>query len=102
MTGNMKLKLAFLTFIIFSTASFAQGNSKFKVVLDPGHGGKDYGAIYHGFIEKNIALNVALKVGKLLEKDPAVDVIYTRKTDVFIELTERPNIANKADANLFV
>lgn len=102
MTGNMKLKLTFLTFIIFSTASFAQGNSKFKVVLDPGHGGKDYGAIYHGFIEKNIALNVALKVGKLLEKDPAVDVIYTRKTDVFIELTERPNIANKADANLFV
>lgn len=102
MTGNMKLKLAFLTFIIFSTASFAQGSSKFKVVLDPGHGGKDYGAIYHGFIEKNIALNVALKVGKLLEKDPAVDVIYTRKTDVFIELTERPNIANKADANLFV
>ncbi|RWX01465.1 N-acetylmuramoyl-L-alanine amidase family protein [Flavobacterium cerinum] len=98
----MKLKLAFLTFIIFSTASFGQGNSKFKVVLDPGHGGKDYGAIYHGFIEKNIALNVALKVGKLLEKDPAVDVIFTRKTDVFIELTERPNIANKADANLFV
>lgn len=102
MTGNMKLKLTFLTFIIFSTASFGQGNSKFKVVLDPGHGGKDYGAIYHGFIEKNIALNVALKVGKLLEKDPAVDVIFTRKTDVFIELTERPNIANKADANLFV
>lgn len=102
MTGNMKLKLTFLTFIIFCTALFAQGNSKFKVVLDPGHGGKDYGAIYHGFIEKNIALNVALKVGKLLEKDPAVDVIYTRKTDVFIELTERPNIANKADANLFV
>lgn len=102
MRGNMKFKLTFLTFIIFLTASFAQGNSKFKVVLDPGHGGKDYGAIYHGFIEKNIALNVALKVGKLLEKDPTVDVIYTRKTDVFIELTERPNIANKADANLFV
>lgn len=102
MTGIMKLKLTFFTFIIFCTASFGQSSSKFKVVLDPGHGGKDYGAIYHGFIEKNIALNVALKVGKILEKDPAVDVIYTRKTDVFIELTERPNIANKADANLFV
>lgn len=102
MTGIMKLKLSFFAFIIFCTASFGQGGSKFKVVLDPGHGGKDYGAIYHGFIEKNIALNVALKVGKILEKDPAVDVIYTRKTDVFIELTERPNIANKADANLFV
>jgi len=101
MTGNMNLKLAFFTFIIFCGTSFGQGNPKFKVVLDAGHGGKDYGAIYHGFIEKNIALNVALKVGKILE-DQNVQVVYTRKTDVFIELTERPNIANKADANLFV
>ena len=101
MTGNTNLKLAFFAFIIFCGASFGQGNSKFRVVLDPGHGGKDYGAIYHGFIEKNIALNVALKVGKLLE-DQGVQVIFTRKTDVFIELTERPNIANKADADIFV
>jgi N-acetylmuramoyl-L-alanine amidase len=102
MTGNMKLKLAFFTFIVFCATASAQGNSKFKVVLDPGHGGKDYGAIYHGFVEKNIALSVALKVGKILEKDPSVDVVYTRNTDVFIELTERPNIANRADANVFV
>jgi N-acetylmuramoyl-L-alanine amidase len=96
-------KLAFFSFIMYSTAIFAQngGNAKFRVVLDAGHGGKDYGAIYHGFIEKNIALNVVLKVGKLLEKEN-IEIIYTRKTDVFIELKERPAIANKADANLFV
>lgn len=102
MKGNLKTKLALLLFIAFAGTSFAQGNSKFRVVLDPGHGGKDYGAIYHGYIEKNIALNVALKVGKLLEKDAGTEVIFTRKTDVFIELTERPNIANRADANIFV
>lgn len=98
----MKLKLVFFTFIAFCNVSLAQNSSKFKVVLDPGHGGKDYGAIYHDFIEKNIALNVALKVGKLLEKDASIDVTFTRKTDIFIELSERPEIANKAKANVFV
>lgn len=98
----MNLKLAFFAFIAFCTASFGQDNSKFRVVLDPGHGGKDYGAIYHDYIEKNIALNVALKVGKILERESSVDVIFTRKTDVFIELDERPNIANRAKANVFV
>lgn len=102
MRGDMKLKLAFFTFIAFCAFSSAQNSSKFKVVLDPGHGGKDFGATYHDFVEKNIALNVALKVGKILEKDASVDVVFTRKTDVFIELDERPNIANKAKANVFV
>ncbi len=102
MKGRMKTKLALLLFIVFTTTGFAQGNSKFRVVLDAGHGGKDYGAIYHGFIEKNIALNVTLKVGKLLEKDGGTQVIYTRKSDIFIELEDRPRIANKADANIFV
>lgn len=102
MKGNIKIKLALLLFIVSAGAAFGQGNSKFRVVLDAGHGGKDYGAIYHGFIEKNIALNVALKVGKILEKDAGTQVFYTRKTDVFIELNERPNIANRADANIFV
>lgn len=102
MKENTKLKLVFLLFIMFCGTSFAQGNAKFKVVLDPGHGGKDFGAIYHGFVEKNIALNVALKVGKLLEQDDNIQVIYTRKTDVFTELAERPNIANKADADIFI
>lgn len=102
MTLNPNLKLAFLIFIIFCSASFGQGNTKFKVVLDPGHGGKDYGANYHGFIEKNIALSVSNKVGKILEKEQDIQVVYTRKTDVFIELNERANIANDANANVFV
>jgi N-acetylmuramoyl-L-alanine amidase len=102
MMGNINLKLVFFTFIAFCTASFAQDNSKFRVVLDPGHGGKDYGAIYHDYVEKNIVLNIALKVGKILERESSVDVIFTRKTDVFIELDERPNIANRAKANVFV
>ena len=80
--------------------SFSQ--SKFKVTLDAGHGAHDYGAVYHGHIEKNIALAVVLKVGKILEKNSGIEVIYTRKTDVFIDLIERANIANRADANIFV
>jgi len=102
MRENMNLKLVFLLFIISCGYTFAQDGGKFKVVLDAGHGGKDFGALYHGYVEKNIALNVALKVGKLLEQDNGIQVIYTRKTDVFIELSERPDIANRANADLFI
>ena len=102
MKGNTKKKLGLLLFLMVFTVSFGQDNGKFKVVLDAGHGGKDYGAMYNGFVEKNIALDVTLRVGKILEKESDIQVIYTRKTDVFIELKERPKIANKADANLFV
>ncbi len=81
--------------------SYAQ-NTKFKVVLDAGHGGKDYGATYHGNVEKNIALKTVLKVGDILEKDPNITVVYTRNKDVFVELDDRANIANKSKANIFV
>ena len=87
--------------LLWAFAGFAQ-NGKFKVTLDAGHGGKDFGAVYNGHIEKNVALAVVLKVGKILENNPAIDVVYTRKTDVFIDLVERANIANRADANIFV
>ena len=76
--------------------------SKFKVVLDAGHGGKDFGAVYHSTIEKNIALKTALKVGELLERDPQIEVIYTRNSDVFVELQQRANIANKSKGSIFV
>jgi N-acetylmuramoyl-L-alanine amidase len=91
----------FLIFCLFSLASYSQSD-KFKVTLDAGHGGKDFGACYSGHIEKNVALAVTLKVGKLLESTSGFEVIYTRKTDVFIDLVERANIANRADANIFV
>lgn len=102
---NYQNKFKFLLFFFCVLAvipTSAQSNSKFKVVLDPGHGGKDYGANYYGFIEKNIALRVALKIGKSLEKYDDIEVIYTRSTDVFIELMERARIANRANANLFL
>ncbi|HEY0046850.1 MAG TPA: N-acetylmuramoyl-L-alanine amidase [Flavobacterium sp.] len=88
-------------FCSISIGGFAQ-SGRFKVALDAGHGAKDFGAVYNGHIEKNIALAVTLKVGKILESAPGIDVIYTRKTDVFIDLVERANIANRADANIFV
>lgn len=97
------IKLLILNLFLFSIFSLsAQSNEKFKVVLDAGHGGKDFGTIHHGFVEKKIALNVTLLVGKILEKESDISVVYTRKTDVFIELKERANIANRAEANLFV
>ena len=86
---------------ILSFSSFSQ-NNKFKVTLDAGHGAHDFGAVYKGHVEKNIALAVVLKVGKILENQPNFEVNYTRKTDVFIGLVERANIANRVDANIFV
>lgn len=88
-------------FLSFSLSGHSQ-SSKFKVTLDAGHGGKDFGAVYSGHVEKNIALAVVKKVGAILEDEPGFEVIYTRKTDVFIDLIERANIANRADAHIFV
>ncbi|MDX1754011.1 MAG: N-acetylmuramoyl-L-alanine amidase [Salinimicrobium sediminis] len=76
--------------------------SQFVVVLDAGHGGQDPGNTWNGFIEKNIALNIVMQVGAELEKLPDVKVIYTRKSDVFVTLAGRANIANKAKADLFI
>ena len=74
----------------------------FVVVLDAGHGGNDPGNVHHGFREKEIALSITLKVGALLEKNPNFKVMYTRKSDVFVDLMYRGKIANQADADLFV
>ena len=82
--------------------AFQKDNNKFVVVLDAGHGGNDPGNMGNGFKEKDIALNIVLDVGKQLEKDPRIKVIYTRKTDVFVTLRGRAAIANNADADLFV
>lgn len=98
---KVKKALSLVSLILVSSA-FAQTNTKFKVTLDAGHGDHDFGAVYHGYVEKNIALGVILKVGKILEQDPSIQVNYTRKSDVFVDLVERANIANRANANLFV
>ncbi|WP_395067208.1 N-acetylmuramoyl-L-alanine amidase [Flavobacterium sp.] len=103
----MKFNYKILFFALLVTAFtcesvFSQGNQKFTIILDAGHGGKDPGNSYHGYSEKEIALKTTLKVGEFLEKEKDFKVIYTRKKDVFIELVNRPKIANKANANLFV
>ncbi|MCX7954291.1 MAG: N-acetylmuramoyl-L-alanine amidase [Bacteroidales bacterium] len=73
------------------------------IVIDPGHGGKDPGATYNGIKEKDITLSVALKLGELIEKNlPDVKVIYTRRTDEFVELHKRAKIANENKADLFL
>ncbi|WP_179320187.1 N-acetylmuramoyl-L-alanine amidase [Winogradskyella helgolandensis] len=106
MQTTLKPTIVFLSFLFISTltsyTTLHAQEDKFVVVLDAGHGGHDSGNVGNGHSEKNIALKVTLEVGKELEKNPDIKVIYTRKTDVFIELHERANIANRADADLFV
>lgn len=74
-----------------------------RIVIDPGHGGYDSGTLGPGGIEeKDVVLDVALRLGKLLEQELGEQVIYTRSTDVFIPLEERTAIANRAHADLFI
>ena len=101
----VKNKIKYTLFVLvlfFSSSFFAQQSNSFKVVLDAGHGGKDPGTMRGNIREKDIVLDVVLRLGKLLEEHQGIKVVYTRKTDVFIELRERANIANKAKANLFI
>src|SRR5699024_8338403 len=107
----MRYILSFVIFTLSSiTCAFASETlshnpiKPFVVVLDAGHGGHDSGNTGHrgAYRESDIALSVVLKVGAALEKLPNVKVIYTRKTDVFLELRERASIANKNHADLFV
>jgi N-acetylmuramoyl-L-alanine amidase len=75
-----------------------------RIVIDPGHGGHDTGTIGpHGLMEKDLCLDVALRLGRLIEeKLPGAEVIYTRKDDTFIPLEDRTAIANQAKADLFI
>lgn len=92
---------AFIATLFCSAAAAAE--KQFVLVLDPGHGGKDYGAIGEVTNEKSINLAVALQFGKLVEANmPEVKVVYTRNTDVFVSLNDRAKIANKAKGDLFV
>ena len=83
--------------------SAAKGTQINKVVIDPGHGGRHPGSVYKKFLEKDITLNVGLKLGELIRKNfPQVQVIYTRTTDKYVDLDERGRIANNAGADLFI
>lgn len=86
----------------FTDYDAVEDTDPFVVVLDAGHGGHDPGNLGNGYLEKNIALNIVLKVGEILSKNKDIKVIYTRKDDTFIDLYVRGEIANKANADLFV
>ena len=92
----------FLLFSFIKNDTEPSETDKFIVVLDAGHGGHDPGNIGNGYLEKNIALNVVLKVGEILSGKKDIEIIYTRKDDTFIDLFVRGEIANKANADLFV
>ena len=92
-------------FLVSFNSAFCQNltTKPFNIVIDAGHGGKDPGRpTQYGYKEKDIALSIVLKVGKLLSSNQDVNVIYTRKTDIFVDLFKRGKIANNADADLFV
>jgi len=106
---NMKrfyiIPFIILTYFLTSFSKIIKtddNDGKFVVVLDAGHGGHDPGNLGNGYLEKNIALRIVLKVGEILEKNPNIKVIYTRKDDTFVDLYLRGEIANKANADLFV
>lgn len=111
---NKKFSLSFYLFqpvfllvVILVFSSFNQPKPKSygitRVVIDAGHGGHDSGCLGKKSKEKDIALGIALKLGQYInDKFPDVKVIYTRKSDVFVELFERANIANNAKADLFI
>ncbi|MGQ1944473.1 N-acetylmuramoyl-L-alanine amidase family protein [Ornithobacterium rhinotracheale] len=93
-----------LTFLFFPNAEAQKRNDKFVLVLDAGHGGHDTGARGVAANEKDVALDVTLRVGKLVKDyfKNDVKVIYTRSTDVFIPLAERADIANRNHADFFI
>ena len=99
----MNRRIVATIIMIFVLVVAMAAKKSFTLVIDPGHGGHDAGAIGTFSKEKNINLNVALAFGRLVENNCSnVKVIYTRKTDVFIPLHQRADIANRNKADLFI
>lgn len=91
-----------LTVCLYAPA-YAEENAPFTIAIDAGHGGKDYGCEGDDTNEKTIVLDVARRLGSMIAKEhPEVNIIYTRDKDVFVTLSERAAIANRAHADLFI
>jgi N-acetylmuramoyl-L-alanine amidase len=102
---NARISILIVLVLIFAfkTNDFWSQKSVQTIVIDAGHGGKDPGCHGKHSKEKHVCLSMAIKLGNLIKnKYPELKVIYTRETDVFVELAERANIANKAKADLFI
>lgn len=101
---NTLLTVGLLAVLLCSYKPLDVEKAKIRVItVDAGHGGHDVGCMYGGAREKDVTLSIAMKVGDAIEKImPDVKVIYTRKTDEFIELHERAGIANRNNASLFI
>ncbi|MGX8696601.1 MAG: N-acetylmuramoyl-L-alanine amidase family protein [Prevotella sp.] len=100
---KIKVLLCLLLCLIPCGDAIADGRQRYTLVIDAGHGGRDGGACANGAREKDINLNVALAFGRLVEQNcQDVRVIYTRKTDVFVPLHERADIANRNHADVFI
>ena len=92
-----------IIFVLFAFMVLPISAEPFIVVIDAGHGGQDVGAVGRQMREKDINLSVALKLGNMIETSMEdVKVVFTRKTDKYLTLQERANIANKAKGNLFI
>lgn len=101
--NTIKAVLLLLVIAAAPALAFARAGGDFVLVIDPGHGGKDYGAIGRITNEKSINLAVAKLVGEIIDDEfDDVKIVYTRKSDTFISLKERAEIANKAGGNLFI
>ena len=104
--GVLLLFVAITLLILSAKKADVEDNARHTIktiVIDAGHGGKDPGALGKFSKEKDIALGIALKLGNYIERYlPDVNIVYTRKNDVFIELDERAQIANRNNADLFV
>ena len=100
----MKTLLLAITLLNLSSTTPPKSGTKIDVIMiDAGHGGRDPGTMGKNLKEKDVALKISLKLGQYIEKNmPDVKVVYTRKDDRFIELADRPMLANNQKADLFI